>query len=945
MQCPYCQAENRDGVRYCGNCGKLITPDSAVSGTVAAAGSAGNTGTGRGNSSSLTPGSRLQGGRYQITKVLGQGGMGAALLATDLRLDNKPVVIKELISDNTDPARLQEDVRNFKREVTTLAHLDHPLIPNVTDHFQEGSRYFMVQEFVDGENLEDRMDRVNAPMKEREALEYTSQILDILDYLSHETPPIVHRDIKPANIIIGNKDKKAHLVDFGIARADEVRNARRKQTTALGTPGYAPPEQYQGNADPRSDLYALAATLHHLLTNRDPRNHPPFSYPPVRSLNPQISAETEQVLKKALTNDINQRYQSAAAMKQAIDDILLKRFGTSTSGNSYTLGTSGPMAAASAANAANAATMASASQSQPTIPARQQAPQRPVSMPPPPPPTPVGGWSQQAQYPPAPGYAGPGGGKVQKQPKSHLARNFLLFILVLILIFGGVFFALPYVRSHFGGTTTGNGSTTPTTGTGGTPSGVVNGIGVTKAPNGEYIGISDGSFAFDTGSGRTDGDLKTQAAARIKANDASGATALLSQAIATDPNDAEAHIYLEDQRVVASGNPYITFVVATMLTGANTGVGRDNLQGAYIAQEEFNSGAKLGNVQVRLLIANSGNDASYATTVAQQIVQLSQSDKTFVGVMGWPFSSRAINALGVLAQAHIPMVSQTASSDSLTGRSPYFFRVNATDQAQALAGAKYAANTLHVHNVALFVDPTDPYSQSLANGFSKQFTADGNKIVVTENYTEGKESTIPPALQDALSHNPDLIYFAGYSNDVSVLLTNLPTSGQFANLQVMGGDGLYELAGYPPTARAGFGRLHFTAFAYPDEWTALGLASKAPSFFNDYANTYDPNRTHTASPYGYSRADNDAILSYDAMQALLYASKMALSGGKTSITPVELQQALSKLNGPNAIQGVSGQISFGPDGNPVNKAVVVLYVDPNDHIKLVSVSGTFLLGS
>src|SRR5579875_1348770 len=98
---------------------------------------------------------------------------------------------------------------------------------------------------------------------------------------------------------------------------------RPTSSSARGTPGYAPPEQYQGNADPRSDLYALAATLHHLLTNRDPRNHPPFVYPPVRTLNPQLSPEIERVLARALTSDINKRYQSAAAMKQVIDDILL----------------------------------------------------------------------------------------------------------------------------------------------------------------------------------------------------------------------------------------------------------------------------------------------------------------------------------------------------------------------------------------------------------------------------------------------------------------------------------------------------------------------------------------------------------------------------------------------------------------------------------------------
>src|SRR6266700_2090905 len=147
MECPYCNTENRDGVRYCANCGRQL--DQADSTQPAAVGPAVAVPT----SHSLTPGSRLQGGRYVIKKVLGQGGMGAALLATDLRLDSKPVVIKELVSDNTDPAKVPDDVRNFKREVATLAHIDHPLVPNVTDHCQEGPRYFMVQEFVDGEKL------------------------------------------------------------------------------------------------------------------------------------------------------------------------------------------------------------------------------------------------------------------------------------------------------------------------------------------------------------------------------------------------------------------------------------------------------------------------------------------------------------------------------------------------------------------------------------------------------------------------------------------------------------------------------------------------------------------------------------------------------------------------------------------------------------------------
>ncbi len=409
MECPYCKYENRDGVRYCSNCGRALSPVTTT-----------NTSTGI-TSRSLAIGTPLQGGRYIITKILGEGGMGTAVLATDKRTDNKLVVIKELVSDNTDPVKFQEDVRNFKREVATLAHLDHPLISYVTDSFEEDSRYFMVQKYIEGENLEERMDRVNQPMKEREVLGLASELLDILDYLAQQTPPIVHRDIKPANIIIGAKDKRAHLVDFGIARADEAKNIKRKQTSALGTPGYAPPEQYQGNADPRSDLYALGATMHHLLTNRDPRNYAPFSYPPVRTLNSQISPETESLISKAVNNDSTQRYQSAMAMKSDVDVILLKRFGVTGNTGSYTLGTSGPVVAAGAASTipyANPALYAN----QPTQ--VQQPPYTPV---PPPPPY------QQGNV-----YAQP----PRRQSGNNVGRNFLLFVIAIVLLGALAFGAL-----------------------------------------------------------------------------------------------------------------------------------------------------------------------------------------------------------------------------------------------------------------------------------------------------------------------------------------------------------------------------------------------------------------------------------------------------------------------------------------------------------------------
>lgn len=330
MKCPHCGTENTHGELFCVECGAQLVEGTAGNSDTAAP------------MVGLAPGASLQHGRYVITRMLGEGGMGSVLLARDTRLANKQMVIKVLNAESTDAEKLYEDVHNFKREAETLAHLDHPLIPDVTDHFEENLRYYMVMDYVDGENLEHWLERNQKPLKEEDALRFALEVLDILEYLSKQQPAIVHRDIKPANIIIGAKDKHAHLVDFGIARANVMLQGQRRKTTALGTPGYAPPEQYQGFADPRSDLYALAATLHHLVTNRDPGEYPPFQFPPVRTLNPRISPQLEQILTRALKTNANERYQSAQAMRQDVESLLA---GISTIGipDGYRLSDSVPL--------------------------------------------------------------------------------------------------------------------------------------------------------------------------------------------------------------------------------------------------------------------------------------------------------------------------------------------------------------------------------------------------------------------------------------------------------------------------------------------------------------------------------------------------------------------------------------------------------------------------
>jgi ABC-type branched-subunit amino acid transport system substrate-binding protein len=472
---------------------------------------------------------------------------------------------------------------------------------------------------------------------------------------------------------------------------------------------------------------------------------------------------------------------------------------------------------------------------------------------------------------------------------------------------------------------------------------------VVKAADGEEIGLSEGTYAFASNDGTlplADYALKQQAASALNAGNTAQAESLWNQALAQQANDPEAQIYLEDQQVLAESSFHITIVVATMLTGSDAdavGVGFDDLQGAYVAQKMYNDQALLNGIGVVLLLANAGSDAANAPTVARQIVQAAQADPTIVGVMGWPYSSYVSNTFAIFQAAHLPMVSQTASSDLLTGISPYFFRVCPTNKSEAVAGANYARTTMGVENLILFTDPYNAYTSSLAADFAGQFQAAGGTILQTQKYTVGDSASVLTALKAALLTQvvPDAIYFAGYSDDLSVLMTYLAQKHVWPHVQIIGGDALYQIHGYASSSAPVWNRVHFTAFAYPNTWSVLGLSAREPAFFNDYTNDFDPRQAHPQT-YGWNLADNDVMLSYDATLALLNAVKDV---GKTQVAASDVEVALQHLNGPRAIQGVSGQIALGASGDPVNKAVVFLNVSPQGQVTMgrETVAGQFLL--
>ena len=263
----------------------------------------------RNESGQLEPGTTLA-GRYQIERFLAGGGMGVVYIAQDQRLAERRVAIKEIFDRFTNPEERAQAIQYFHREADTLAQLTHPAIPAIFDRFGEGNCHYLVMDFVEGVNLEQEIAGLGGRLPESRVIEIGRELCDVLTYLHGFSPPIIYRDMKPGNVILG-PDGRITLIDFGIARIFSPQG----KATLIGTPGFAPPEQYSGQVDERSDLYGLAATLHYILTGRDPEKHPPFSCPPVLSEKPDASPFLAQAIDQALAYKAEERPKSAEAFK------------------------------------------------------------------------------------------------------------------------------------------------------------------------------------------------------------------------------------------------------------------------------------------------------------------------------------------------------------------------------------------------------------------------------------------------------------------------------------------------------------------------------------------------------------------------------------------------------------------------------------------------------
>ncbi|MBX3057744.1 MAG: serine/threonine-protein kinase [Anaerolineae bacterium] len=268
----------------------------------------------------LQPGDMLQ-DRYRIVGTLGSGGFSSVYKARDMRFPNvtKLCAIKEMVISTPDPQMRELTIKSFEREASMLAMLDHPAIPDVSDYFTEEDRSYLVLDIIRGKDLDQWLEESTEMLDQATALEWAIQLCDALDHLHNQRPqPIVFRDVKPSNIMLDQYGRIV-LIDFGIAKVFETGD----KGTMIGTEGYSPPEQYRGRAEPAGDIYALGATLHHLLTKQDPRLEPPFTFNerPITKVNPKVSPEFEAIIMRCLSYDPVDRYPNAQALKMALEAL------------------------------------------------------------------------------------------------------------------------------------------------------------------------------------------------------------------------------------------------------------------------------------------------------------------------------------------------------------------------------------------------------------------------------------------------------------------------------------------------------------------------------------------------------------------------------------------------------------------------------------------------
>lgn len=299
--CEHCGRANTGDTRFCASCGHQLGTYQVLPA----------------NQTGLLSSTILLKQRYRILSKLGQGGFGAVYLAQDTMLADAPRAIKEMSMQALAEEEVPQAIAAFKQEAQLLASMMHPHLPRVYDNFVEQERWYLIMDYIDGETLEKRLEKApQGKLTVDDIFNLAFQLCTVLNYLHNRQPPIIFRDLKPGNIML-TTDNHLYLVDFGIARL--FKPGQAKDTVSLGSPGYASPEQFgRAQTTAQSDIYSLGATLHHLLSGRDPGDDP-FFFPPLDTNEPGPKGPGLMALIKHMTT--LRREQRPANIQEVRDEL------------------------------------------------------------------------------------------------------------------------------------------------------------------------------------------------------------------------------------------------------------------------------------------------------------------------------------------------------------------------------------------------------------------------------------------------------------------------------------------------------------------------------------------------------------------------------------------------------------------------------------------------
>ena len=320
LYCTVCGAANQAEDAFCFACGGPLR-STAPSPQYPVSASALSTSTG------LLPSNHLLKQRYRVMSQLGKGGFGAVYQAEDNQFGNRLLAVKEMSQSGLSPQEIIEATDAFKREAHLLASLKHPNLPSIYDYFNEAKRWYLVMDFIEGETLEEHLNKEKeGRLPWEEALQIGIQLCTVLGYLHRRQPPIIFRDLKPANVML-TPEGHLYLIDFGIAR--HFKPGQMRDTMAFGSPGYAAPEQYgKTQTTSRADIYSLGATLYHLLTGDNPSDAP-FQFAPLQLYGQSAPRGIKILIMQMVEMDESKRPESVDTIKQKLQRIAATKQKTS----------------------------------------------------------------------------------------------------------------------------------------------------------------------------------------------------------------------------------------------------------------------------------------------------------------------------------------------------------------------------------------------------------------------------------------------------------------------------------------------------------------------------------------------------------------------------------------------------------------------------------------